>query len=281
MQSLKLLPLAFLLTTTPVFSNPTQFHALAVEGDESDNTDTTESTTAKDRHEEIKDKVTEFREAAKERQLAVLKELCSKMVDHRIRQLNALKTRVNNSDLSTAEKRDLVAEIDEKIAALNAIKARCAAATNVDELKEITKDIERKHHIFKSVLPRLHAQRFVDRAQAFLQRLENQTRMLQDKIDEAETAGCDVTDEEAALVEFQAALQEARDHLNKAKEIIASIKDDQDPGSKREELKAEMEAMRDALKKAHEAFKKVQAGLKDCREATKPEDETETEPSTP
>lgn len=271
-------PFVTFVLTSPVAAHPSQFHTQA----ESDSGEGSSSGDTKTREEEIRAKVEEFRAAKEERKLTLLQTLCTKMVDHRMKELDRLEGKVNRAKVTEDQKGEILDTIQEKDTALTTARTECTSTTDAEALKTRIRDVQRKHHLFASILPRLHALRFLDKAQAFLQRLENQTTVLQGKIDDASAAGCDVTDEEAALADYQAALREARDHWNKAKEIVATFRDDQDPGGKREELKAEMTAMRDALKKAHEAFKKIKDGLKECREETKPEDETEPSgPTTP
>jgi hypothetical protein len=260
-----LLPLTLFLVTLP---------AIAHSDDETSQSGLTnavrENQERQSREEAVKTKVEEFRAAAAERRLTILKDLCSKMADHRLRELESLKTKVKNSSLATEEKNEILATIDAKIAAVNEVKSDCEGATTVEALKTLIRDLQTKHRLFHSVLPRLHALRALGRAKAFIGRLTNHVATIQKHIDKAEARGCDVTDEEKALEDYQAAVKEAQDHLAEAKKIIATFKDTEDPGGKRTELKTHMTAMKDALLKARDAHKKIIAGLKECRATTKP-----------
>ena len=137
------LPLSlFLLTSvSPVYAHPWQYHvgrsARAHEGEVGN------GQASKLRSEEIEAKVTEFRAAQEARRLETLQQLCTKMIDHRLAELNRLKTRVDGSDLTTEQKTEITAEIDAKIAELDTKKDDCAS-TDLDDLKVLVRDLQKR-----------------------------------------------------------------------------------------------------------------------------------------
>lgn len=270
-QYLYLLPVVFFLSAGPVAAHGDD------DGSTRNNVITQEDKDRENRIREIKQKTEEYRKALTEKQAEILKSLCEKKVAHRQRELERLQTKVAGSDKYTAEeKNQLVSDIATKLNELAAINTNCTNRTDLAQLKEQVRAMERKR-IFASVLPRLNATHAVNKATAFTGRLLNHTAVLQEKIDRAKQAGCDITDEEAALTEYTNAVKKAQGHLAKAKEIIATFKDTADPGAaKREQLKAEMTAMKNALLEARDAHKEIRAGLKLC---PKPAEETEDETS--
>ncbi len=262
---LYLLPIAFFLVTGSAIAHG-EDNAPEIRAVSQENKD------RQSREAEIKAKIEEFRQARAEKQAETLKLLCQKMVSHRQRELERLQAKVAGSDKYTAEqKNQLVSEIAARLNELADISTNCTNRSELIQLKEQVRAMERKH-IFASVLPRINAQRLFNRSTAFVGRLLNHTATLQKHINRAKTAGCDVADEEAALLNYTNAIKEAQDRLAKAKEIIATFKDAADPGAtKREQLKAEMTAMKNALLEARDAHKEIRAGLKLC---PKPAEET-------
>jgi len=258
----------FLLTSaTPAYAHPWRFHlhgrAEARSGVEEE-TEKEEENQEKARAEEIRAKVAEFKQAKTDRQLALLKELCGKMVLHRQRELNRLQVKVDNSELSDTQKEEINTTIKSKEASLVTAKSDCDKETNTERLKTRIRDVQRKERVFHANLPKLHGMKFVRHADAFVARLDRHTAKVEAKINEAEAAGCDVTDAQAAFVDYKAAVEEAKTHLAKALDLVNQIKDGEDPGDLRDQLKAELQAIIDALKKAHDAHKIIKEELRGC-----------------
>ena len=261
------LPVLF-FTATPAYAHPWIFHRHAQAQDRIRQPNRAEvMETARNRAQEIRTKVEEFRTAAAERRLALIKELCSKMVDHRIKTLEGIRDRLNQSQLTDQQKADLTATIDEKVAAMRDLADDCQAATTVESARTVIRTIQSRHNVFRSILPRLHALTAAHRGQAFVGRIERHTATMERLINRAKDNGCDTAEAEAALADYKAALEEARSHHSRAVSLATTFTNETDPGAKRDEVKAEVKAMVDSLKEARDAFKKVVAELKECRDA--------------
>ena len=273
MKYLLTLPVFLLAFSSIASAHPSQFHTQAVEGTTSENGIEEE----KSRGEEVRAKFEEYRAAAQERKLTNLRELCTRMVDHRVRSLESTKARISSSKLSDEQKQELATLIDQKMAEVRATD--CTSPTSLDALRTLLRSLEKKV-VFASILPRIRAERFLARVQGFIGRLTNHVAAIEKHIDKAKDAGCDTADAEAALADYQAAVQSAQDHLNLGKDVIASFKDTEDPGAKRAELKTHMTEMKNALLEARDAHKKIVSELKECR-AKQSEEESETEPTEP
>lgn len=254
-------------------AHPSRFHTQAVENEEAMGS----MTDIKTRGEEIRTKISEYRAAAVERRLALAKEVCTKMADQRIRAVNAVKTKVSNSGLTTEQKNELIAAVEAVLSDLNTYKAECTNATTVEEVKSIIKKIKDKH-VFRWFMPRAHALRSLDRTIGFIGRLNNHVATMQKHLNKAKEAGCDTAGAETALADYQKAVSAAQTYLNEAKAIVGAINPNTDPGStRRSEIKERMRLMVNSLKDARDAHKKFIAELKECRKSTK----AETEPAEP
>jgi hypothetical protein len=270
MTRLLLLPFTLMvgLVVTPALAHPSEFHTQAQTRPGLSNAEQT-------RMEEIRQKVEEARAAAQERRLTVFRDLCDRMADHRVKTLEALRTRVANADLTDAEKQELYAVIEEKVAAINAIRTECTSQTTAEGARTQIQNMQRGHHVFAAIMPRLHAMRATFKAKSFIGRLENHVATMQKLIDKAKDRGCDTTAAEAALAAYQEAVRDAKEHHNNAVGIATTFTNDADPGAKRDEVKTEMQAMVASLREAHNAHKTLIAELRTCFSSTSENGEDE------
>ena len=260
---------AFLLATSVVATPLAMTFAHAEDNTENEGPD--EDTKA--REDEIKDDVDEFKTSAESRKLAVLKDLCEKMIDHRKNELDKVKSRAEETKLTEEQKQEIDDLIDSQKQNLDAAKEDCDSGTTTDAVRSMVRDVQTKRRTFSSILPKLHALVFVRHADAFVGRLNNSVAELESKIGKAEDLGCDTTVMNASLADYKSAIESAKAHLATAKDLVAQIKESQDAGTLRDQLKTEMKAMVDALHDARDAHKAIIAALKECRKST-------TEPST-
>src|SRR3990172_4735014 len=128
---------AFLLATSVVATPLAMTFAHAEDNTENEGPD--EDTKA--REDEIKDDVDEFKTSAESRKLAVLKDLCEKMIDHRKNELDKVKSRAEETKLTEEQKQEIDDLIDSQKQNLDAAKEDCDNGTTTDAVRSMVRDV--------------------------------------------------------------------------------------------------------------------------------------------
>lgn len=147
----------------------------------------------------------------------------TKTIDALIKKLEAMKNWVSTRQaLSEAERQSIIAEIDEDIAWLQGKKSGIDTATSA-EVKEKAKEIRDYWSEHRVKVKRIIAQVWVARLSYAIERFENASAKISEKIAELKAAGKDTTQLEAWLDDFNQKISLAKEKRDKAKERYQAI----------------------------------------------------------
>jgi len=202
--------------------------------------------------------------------------------DHVLSVLNAMKEKVQASDLSDEEKADAIAKIDERIAEVTAARATVANlgedATRA-ELREAAQTIRKAWKDARAAVKKHAGQLAWGEMKAVIAAIERMSGKLDSAIARLEEQGADaddIADITAMKAEFDAALQEAKDHLAAARDAYAGISADNVDGKERT-VREELKAARDSLREAHGILRDIVKELREVIQETKEKSEDDAE----
>ncbi|MBU0756979.1 MAG: hypothetical protein KKF44_02855, partial [Nanoarchaeota archaeon] len=236
---------------------------------------------AKERYQNAKDRFKEAKDAFdaavkngdEEEAKEHAKEFLLKSADMIIESLNKVKEQAaGNDDLTEEEAQDIIDDMDEKIAEIEAAKAQVEAAETKEEIKEAGSLIIKDWNRIKYRL-RLHAGRTISaKVQDVLKRSEQLEARLDSAIADLEEKGYDVSAVDDQVDEFSNLVDLARQKFNDAKDRLGEARDMADGDSTQEEADAADTKVEEAkalvneahrlLKDAHDMLKEIVRDIK-------------------
>ena len=148
---------------------------------------------------------------AKSNSLIDLQARGARLIAARITSLNSLKTKIqNNKNLTDTQKSALSAQIDGRVAALNALAGQIKAATTVDSVRQLDQSIYTGYRIYAIVIPQINRSITLDTLTAHLNTLNTTAfAKVQARIDAAKAKNKNVTN--------------WQNNLNAAKGMVAGV----------------------------------------------------------
>lgn len=193
-------------------------------------------------------------------QMTRLLEKGDKAIAARVEALNKLIEKITSMKLVSAEnKASLNTQIQNQITALNNLKAKIATDTELATLKDDVRSITVNFRIYALIIPQGRIIAAADRLNMLAGDFAVIATKLQTRINEAQTAGKDVTKLNTLLTELNAKITDAKTQAQTA--ISHSVSLAPDNGDK-----TVMTSNAEALKQAH---KDLQAGQQDIVAARK------------
>jgi hypothetical protein len=151
-------------------------------------------------------------------------------ITRRMNALNALSARVAAMvRLSATDKNNLSFSIQSQITAMNSLQAQIAAdaaANNTSSLKIAVQSITASYRIFALILPQGTIEAAADRALTIVGIMNDLATKFSVRIQEAQSAGNNVTAAQAALTDFNAKVSDASTRVTTAAGEVASLKPD-------------------------------------------------------
>jgi len=200
---------------------------------------------------------------AKEAIKADAKDYLTKIADKIIEHLEKLKARVQSSEeLADAEKADMAADIDAKIAEVNAFKASAGTAATKEEIQKAAKDLKGIWNGMEKQV-KLNAERVVNaRLGNIAERADHLSERLDAKIASMKAKGLDTSKVEPLIAEFKALVASAKAHYAAAEAKFAEAKASTDPSNDlikqaMDEMKAGQQALKDAYAKVKEILNAI------------------------
>ncbi len=201
------------------------------------------------------------------------KERAGEEIDRRIQALTDLKVHIDGSKhVSETVKVSIAATVSSEILSLTALKTKIEADTDIEVLKTDIKSITQSYRIFALVIPQGQILATVDRISATADFMVMLGTKLQAKIDEAETAGIDVTAWESALLDFNAKLVQAKADAAAAVTLSAGLTPDMGDQAKMQsnkkalmDARAKIKASTDALKAARKDAETIVKAFKSAK----------------
>ena len=245
---------------------------------------------AKDKHKEIKEDLTEYRQAFKDAvdsedekaAMSAAKEYLGKVADLVINSLEKIGAKIEeNDDLSQEEVDEMLADIEAKIAQITEAKTQVEAAQTKEEIKVAGKTITQSWNKMKNQVE-LHASRVVRATvQDVIKRAEFLERKLYSGIEKLQNAEHDTTEVEDLLEDFASYIGSAKENFAAAKEAFNDARDTTEDGEAvkdlvhegQEYLKQANEDMKEANKLSKEILKKIRESGADVESVLEESDE--------
>lgn len=198
-----------------------------------------------------------------EARLERAKDKAAQEIERRTEALNRLGARINAMKrVSTNFKSDLDTSIRNEITQLEGLARRIEASTDGEEIRADVQSIARSYRIFALVMPKSAIAAAADRIVTMSATLSEVGAKLKVRIDQAATAGADVSAQTAALNELAARITSANARAQAAVNGTAQLVPDEGD-------KAQMEANRAALQKAREDLRAAHEDIKAGRDAVR------------
>lgn len=159
-----------------------------------------------------------------EKRLDKIKEHAKRLIENRISSLNNLLQRINNnSKLSTEEKTLLSSQVQAEIDALNLLKAKIEADTDIETARQNTRKIITDHYIYRVFIPKIQLLITIDNLQALSVKLSETTVKIQELIDRIGDEGKDTTLLQSLLDDANSQLSSINTTLTNAKAKVMAI----------------------------------------------------------
>ncbi|MFA6006188.1 MAG: hypothetical protein WC764_00425 [Candidatus Paceibacterota bacterium] len=182
-----------------------------------------------------------------------------KQIDARIADLNTLMARVQEmKNVSADQKTSIAADVQNNVGELTALKAKIDADTELATAREDEKSILGSYRVYALIIPRGHLIAAADRIATLVGMMTTLSGKLQTRINEAQTAGKDVTALQTALTDLNAKLADASIQASAAINYVAPLVPDNGD-------KAVAKANQAALKSARADIKVGTSDLHDAR----------------
>ncbi len=179
--------------------------------------------------------------------LATVKSRGDAEISRRLTSLNTLVAKINSTvKLSAADKATLTNEVTAEISSLTALKAKLDAETSLSAAFLDAKSIVADYRIYALVVPQIALLRTADEQQTVEAKLTAVATKLQTRIQEAQTAGKNVSSLQTLLSDMQSKVQAAQTVTSGVITKIASLK----PADYNSDHKI-LSGYRDQLKTAH------------------------------
>jgi chromosome segregation ATPase len=212
-----------------------------------------------------KEASSEQRSTKREEALTMSRRYAGKVIDRFIRELNALKTKIQNSTLGASLRASIIAQIETRISRLNALKTTISSAITIDAIKDALKEAKDEAVAVRVLKQRYTAQLLIHRFDNIFEKLDSTINKLSDRILTLKTAGKDTADLESTLNQAKSKIADAKTKLSEAKAKYdtltpTSVKDVNDSASSARTLvKEAINLTKDAHKLLQSIIPKLRA----------------------
>jgi hypothetical protein len=183
-------------------------------------------------------------------------------IDRRIKSLTDLSSRVSNMAKVSADfKQNLATNINNQVTALTTLKAKIDADTDGDTLKADIKTVSQAYRVYMLVIPQSRIAAAADREAQLISMMAGLGTKLQARIQQAQTAGADVTALVTALSDMGTQLGNAQTHAQTAVTSSATLTPD---NGDQTQMKANTTALQNARKEIVAAQQALVAARKDA-----------------
>lgn len=187
-----------------------------------------------------------------------MKKKANQEINRRIAALNRELARIQSMKrIGDASKSSTQASIQAEITALNTLKAKIDADTDVNVLKTDIQSITKSYRVYALVMPQASIQAAAARIKTIADAMMTLGGKLQVRITEAKTAGKNISDLDTLMSDYNAKIADAKVQADGALSLIVNLTPDNGD-------KAKMQANLQALK---DARTKIKAGQEDLRKA--------------
>lgn len=201
--------------------------------------------------------------AAQQAKLKAAIEKADKEIDRRVAALTELNTRVLAMERVTADfKNTLSTNVQTQITALNQLKAKIDADTDLETVKSDVKAITDSYRIFALVLPQTRIAAAADREVTLIAMMNALGAKLQARLQQLQGEGKDVGDLLAALTDMSNKLKDAATQTQAAVTVTATLTPDNGD-------KTKMESNTTALKTGRSDIQAAQKDLVAARKDAK------------
>lgn len=203
-------------------------------------------------------KIQERKEEIKTNALERLRKNAINEIDRRLKALNQLINRLNEvKRLTSEQKSTLVSQVQSQIDALNSLKIKIQADTDIASLRADKKSIIDSYRIFALYIPKMQIIVNADRILSIIDDMGKISEQLQARITEAKNSGKDVTSIQSQFDERYAKLAEAKTKAQGAIDAVTPLKPEDYPGNKGT-LNSARDMLREARRLIQEAHKLAQ-----------------------
>lgn len=162
-----------------------------------------------------------------------LKTRADNEITRRVDALNRLIDRLNGiKRLTSTQKTDLTSQVQDQINALNTLKAKVDADTDLAVLRTDVQSIIKSYRIFALFIPKTYIIAHADRLLDVVDILVGIQGKLQTRIDTAKTAGNDVTSMQNLITDMTTKLTDAKTQATNAINAVLPLTPDGYPGNK-------------------------------------------------
>lgn len=159
-------------------------------------------------------------------------------INNRVNSLNGLVSRINDiKRLSATTKATLTAQVTSQISALQTLKTKIEADTDLTTLKADLKSILDSYRIYALFIPKTHILVASDGILQATSKFSDIETRLQTKIQSAQTAGKDVTSLNNALSDMQSKIADAQTQANNAVSVVTPLQPQADTSAYASTLK--------------------------------------------
>lgn len=156
-----------------------------------------------------------------------------KEIDRRITSLNELLTKIDSmKKLSASNKTIFASEIQTEIDSLNSLKAKIDADTDITTLRTDLQSIVKEYRVYVLYIPKMRILVAADRLGVAADTLASYSANLSAKVNEAETAGQDMTEEKKLLTDMNSKISDAKQMYQQAVDLVTPLTPDLWPNSK-------------------------------------------------
>lgn len=184
-------------------------------------------------------------------------------IQRRVDALNKLLTRIQNMQkISDTDKTSLINTVQDQITAMNNLKSKIDADTDLQTLITDVKSIVASYRIYVLVIPQGAVIAATDRVKIIADNMSTLASKLQARITSAQSAGQDVTALQSALSDLNAKVSDATTQAESAISEVSGLVPDQ---GNQTSFQANVKAMKDARKKIQAAQQDLVAARKDAK----------------
>jgi len=191
------------------------------------------------------------------------KERANQEIDRRIESLNALEARIDGMARLSAEfKQVLSGNVDTQIQAMQALKTKIAAQTDLEALKADVRSIGETYRIYRLVIPQGHISAMADKLVNITVMMQTAGAKLQARVQAAAGAGADVTAATKALTDMANNLTTAQVKAKAAMDLILPLKPDEGDKATQDANNAALKKARTELQAGHQAVVAARKNMK-------------------
>lgn len=163
-----------------------------------------------------------------EDRIGTIKNKTNQEVDRRVTSINTVITRINAMKrLSDSDKAGFVAQANQMLTSLEALKKQTAAETEADSLKTDRMSIYNSYQIYMLFVPRMNIMAGADRIMEIVNRSTGLMPAVQTRIIKLQSAGKDVNALNTVLTDLQSKLADAKTQAQNTIDMVSGLKPDQ------------------------------------------------------